>query len=79
MKHDYYWTPLPGVDINETITGRLIVLEGTDGVGRSTQTRLLRDWLESSGLAVYDTGLRRGTLAGEHTRSCRRCGPGTWC
>ncbi len=27
--------------------GKLIVLEGTDGVGRSTQIQMLRTWLEN--------------------------------
>ncbi|NLO75241.1 MAG: thymidylate kinase [candidate division WS1 bacterium] len=71
MKHEYYWISVPGVDPGEPLNGRLIVLEGTDGVGRSTQTRLLRDWLESSGLAVYDTGLRRGSLAGRHIQAAK--------
>lgn len=43
-------------------SGKLIVLEGTDGVGRSTQIQLLRQWLEYEGHAVSDTGLRRSTL-----------------
>ncbi len=55
---------IPGVT-DEVLPGKLIVLEGTDGVGRSTQMNLLRNWLESSGLAVYDTGLSRGRLAGD--------------
>jgi dTMP kinase len=42
--------------------GRLIVLEGTDGVGRSTQIAMLRRWLEEAGYAVSDTGLRRSPL-----------------
>jgi len=42
-----------------------------DGVGRSTQMKLLRDWLESSGLAVYDTGLSRGALAGRHIQEAK--------
>jgi dTMP kinase len=44
--------------------GKLIVLEGTDAVGRSTQIMLLRRWLEDSGYAVSDTGLRRSALCG---------------
>jgi dTMP kinase len=44
------------------LTGKLIVLEGTDGVGRSTQISMLRHWLESEGYAVSDTGLRRSPL-----------------
>jgi len=46
----------------EGLTGKLIVLEGTDGVGRSTQVKLLRRWLEEEGYAVSDTGLRRSGL-----------------
>jgi len=42
--------------------GKLIVLEGSDGVGRSTQTQLLRHWLEDEGFAVSDTGLRRSEM-----------------
>jgi dTMP kinase len=37
-------------------------VEGTDGVGRSTQVDLLRAWLEKNGYAVSDTGLKRSTL-----------------
>src|SRR5256714_9539966 len=48
----------------ELLPGRLIVLEGTDGVGRSTQLHLLRPWLESSGYAVVDTEMTRSILAG---------------
>ena len=48
----------------ELLPGRLIVLEGTDGVGRSTQLYLLRPWLESSGYAVVDTEMTRSVLAG---------------
>jgi dTMP kinase len=44
------------------LPGKLIVLEGTDGVGRSTQIQLLRNWLETSGYAVSDTGLRRSPM-----------------
>src|SRR2546430_14711165 len=48
----------------ELLPGRLIVLEGTDGVGRSTQLHLLRPWLESSGYAVVDTEMTRSVLVG---------------
>ncbi len=49
---------------DELLPGRLIVIEGTDGVGRSTQLSLLRPWLESSGYAVVDTEMTRSVLAG---------------
>lgn len=58
-----YWTPMPTMPRTD-LPGKLIVLEGTDGVGRSTQINMLRQWLESSGVAVYDTGLSRSNLAG---------------
>ena len=53
----FYGTPLPGVEQNEEYPGKLIVIEGTDGVGRSTHTALLKTWLESRGHAVLDTGM----------------------
>jgi dTMP kinase len=46
------------------LTGKLIVIEGTDGVGRSTQIKLLRPWLEQQGRAVLDTAIKRSELAG---------------
>jgi len=57
----YYGAGLP-YKLIENLPGKLIVLEGTDGVGRSTQIELLRTWLEKSGYAVSDTGLRRSPL-----------------
>lgn len=52
---------LPTRDRNE-LSGHLIVLEGTDGSGRSTQIALLTEWLESQGFAVQTMGLRRSFL-----------------
>jgi dTMP kinase len=57
-----YSVPLPKMGLAE-LTGRLIVIEGTDGVGRSTQIKLLRPWLEQQGHAVLDTGIKRSQLA----------------
>ena len=45
--------------------GKLIVIEGTDGVGRTTQALMLRSYLESQGYAVVDTGAARSELAGK--------------
>src|SRR5437870_3854654 len=42
--------------------GHLIAIEGTDGVGRSTQISLLRPWLELEGYAVSNTGWTRSPL-----------------
>jgi len=60
----FYGSGLPGVNLQELV-GKLIVVEGTDGVGRSTQVALLRQWLEQRGHAVFDTGLTRSALAGK--------------
>jgi dTMP kinase len=71
MKVEPYWLRLPELT-EEYFPGKLIVLEGTDGVGRSTQTRLLKNWLESSGLAVFDTGLTRSQLAGRDLNEAKQ-------
>lgn len=60
---EFYGTPLPGVDTS-TLNGKLVVLEGGDGSGRSTQVSLIRDWLESSGYPTVEVGLKRSGLVG---------------
>ena len=60
-----YGTPLPGFSAETPSTGRLIVIEGADGSGRSTEVELLKQWLEVEGHAVVDTGLRRSGLVAE--------------
>jgi dTMP kinase len=59
----FFGEPLVGFDPGE-ITGSLIVVEGIDGSGRSTQIALLQEWLESEGFAVQTSGLRRSYLVG---------------
>jgi dTMP kinase len=66
----FYGTPLPGV-AREGYSGKLIVIEGTDGVGRSTHTALLRSWLEARGHAVIDTGMTRSVLAGRGLKEAK--------
>ena len=60
----FYSEPLPGVDTSD-LQGKLIVIEGPDAVGRSTQIAQLRQWLEQEGHAVIDTGMARSALAGK--------------
>ena len=60
-KTQFYGAGYPYHQISD-LPGKLIVLEGTDGVGRSTQIELLRTWLEKQGYAVSDTGFRRSQL-----------------
>jgi len=67
----FYGTTLPGVEI-EPYPGKLIVIEGTDGVGRSTHITLLRQWLESRGHAVLDTGMTRSFLAGRGIKEAKQ-------
>jgi len=62
-KVEFYGAGFPYNPVDE-LPGKLIVLEGTDGVGRSTQIELLRVWLEKQGHAVSDTGLKRSPLTG---------------
>ena len=64
-----YGTRLPGMT-EEALLGKLIVVEGADGSGRTTEVALLREWLEVAGHAVVDTGLRRSDLvSGEIDRA----------
>ncbi len=56
-----YGTRLPGMP-TEPLSGKLVVIEGADGSGRSTEVALLKSWLEVEGHAVVDTGLRRSDL-----------------
>jgi dTMP kinase len=58
-----YAEPLPGLETSN-LSGKLIVIEGPDAVGRSTQITQLRLWLEQEGHAVLDTGMARSALAG---------------
>ncbi len=60
----FYGAGIPGVDVN-TLKGKLIVVEGADGSGRSTQIAKLVDWLEGSGHATVQVGLKRSTLVSE--------------
>lgn len=66
----FYGTAMPGIEI-ESYPGKLIVIEGTDGVGRSTHVDLLRTWLESAGHAVLDTGMTRSVLASRGIKNAR--------
>src|SRR5437899_10584792 len=66
----FYGTALPNIEF-EPYPGKLIVIEGTDGVGRSTHVALLRTSLESAGHAVLDTGMTRSVLAGRGIKDAR--------
>jgi len=60
----FYGHGIPGVG-PEQLAGKLIVVEGADGSGRSTQIARLVEWLEGSGHATVQVGLKRSTLVSE--------------
>jgi dTMP kinase len=65
-----YGKHLPGMPPSD-LSGKLIVIEGTDGAGRTTQINMLKPWLEELGHAVLDTGMTRSRLAGEGIRRAK--------
>jgi dTMP kinase len=60
----FYGQGVPGVDLTK-LAGKLIVVEGADGSGRSTQIARLVEWLEGGGHATVQVGLKRSTLVSE--------------
>src|SRR5215813_3885812 len=60
----FYGHGIPKVDLQQ-LAGRLIVVEGADGSGRSTQIAMLVEWLEGSGHATVQVGLKRSSLVSE--------------
>jgi dTMP kinase len=60
----FYGHGIPGVEL-EKLAGKLIVVEGADGSGRSTQIARLVEWLEGKGHATVQVGLKRSTLVSE--------------
>ena len=70
-RFESYAGGIPGVDPAE-LTGWLIVIEGTDGVGRTTHVNRLREYLERAGYAVAETGLTRSDLASRGLRRAKQ-------
>ncbi len=58
---EFFGPGLPYLRIGN-LPGHFVVVEGSDGVGRSTQVRLLREWLEFKGFGVIETGWTRSSL-----------------
>lgn len=67
----FYGEGIPGVEPSELI-GKLVVIEGADGSGRSTQMDMLRDYLENKGHATLNVGLRRSTLVSDELNEAKQ-------
>jgi dTMP kinase len=66
-----YGGTIPNLSLHD-LTGWLIVVEGTDGVGRTTLVKRLREHLERLGYAVAETGLMRSGLASQGIRRAKQ-------
>src|SRR4029079_1940799 len=67
----FYGHGIPGQD-PESLVGKLIVVEGADGSGRSTQIAQLVAWLEGCGHATVQVGLKRSTLVSEELQQAQQ-------
>ena len=67
----FYGQGVPGVDLSK-LAGKLIVVEGADGSGRSTQIARLVQWLEGGGHATVQVGLKRSTLVSEELNQAQQ-------
>ncbi len=67
----FFGLGLPGIDV-EKLSGKLIVVEGADGSGRSTQIARLVQWLEASGHHTIQVGLKRSSLVSEELEAAQQ-------
>jgi dTMP kinase len=67
----FYGQGLPNVDLS-LLKGKLIVIEGADGSGRSTQISMLRNWLERLGYPTAEIGLKRSPLVGRELEEAKQ-------
>lgn len=67
----FYGHGIPYVDEGE-VKGRLIVIEGPDASGRSTQISMVTAHLEAAGHAVLNVGLKRSELISEGILEAKR-------
>src|SRR6476659_7971549 len=67
----WYGQGIPGVDL-QRLTGKLFVVEGADGSGRSTQIARLVEYLEKGGHATVQVGLKHSTLVSEELEQAQQ-------
>ncbi len=65
MNEKHFFGRQPPEIRDARLPGKLLVIEGADGSGRSTQIAMLSQWLEANGFAVRFMGLRRSNLVAE--------------
>jgi dTMP kinase len=70
-EHQFYGHGLPDVDLH-ALSGKLIVVEGADGSGRSSQIARLVEWLEGRGHATVQVGLKRSMLVREELEQAQK-------
>ena len=59
-------------DKRHDLPGKLFIVEGVDGSGKSTQISLLKKWLESEGYSVFFTEWNSSELVKETTREAKK-------
>jgi len=70
-RFESYGQGIPGLELGD-LSGWLVVIEGPDGVGRTTHVDRLRAHLEQLGYAVAETGLTRSDLASRGIRRAKQ-------
>jgi dTMP kinase len=68
----YYGDGITYLQNDTSLTGKLIVIEGPDASGRTSQISVIQQRLEADGHAVVTTGLRRSELIGEGILEAKR-------
>lgn len=61
-----------GLGMGKSFPGKLFVVEGCDGSGKSTQIYLLKKWLESKGHTVFFTEWNSSELIKESTKKAKK-------
>lgn len=72
MAADQYHTSYQTALTRSAGRGKLIVVEGIDGSGKSTQIQLLRKWLEAQGRTILFTEWNSSRLVRETTKRAKK-------
>jgi len=70
MARDSY--PMNGLQTDHGLPGKLIVVEGIDGSGKTTQAHLLKQWLEAHNLPVFFTEWNSSPLVKQTTKKGKK-------